>query len=202
MTSFEWRVRSGPRNTPTQKNRENHETPHVSFRDWDSFCMMDRGCTKSSRRQEEKWRFSQEDSSLKWVVTSWKWILLRASRRWRKNQLFARGRKKTEIRISWTTSYWRRGVQELRVTDRVTKFIDLLDYREITLKSDTESAIIAFRDRVVEVRRAEVMTEDAVKWSQESTDSLETSWYYYEISSDPLDVTSKAVGSNLSALNQ
>ena len=69
----------------------------------------------------------------------------------------------------------KKGVQESWITDKVTKFMDLLDYREITLKSDTESAIIAFRDRVVEVCRAEVMTEDAVKGIQESTDSLATS---------------------------
>ena len=32
--------------------------------------------------------------------------------------------------------------------ERVARFIDLLGYREITLKSDTEPAIIAFRNRV------------------------------------------------------
>ena len=41
------------------------------------------------------------------------------------------------------------------------KFIDLLGYREITLKSDTEPAIIAFSNLVVAMCKAEVTTEDA-----------------------------------------
>ena len=53
-------------------------------------------------------------------------------------------------------------------TERVAKFIDLLGYREITLKSDTEPAIIAFRHRVAEMCKAEVTTEEPVKGDKES----------------------------------
>ena len=45
--------------------------------------------------------------------------------------------------------------------------MDLLGYREITLKSDTEPAMIAFRNRVAEMCKAEVTTEDAVKGDKE-----------------------------------
>ena len=55
----------------------------------------------------------------------------------------------------------------------MAKFIDLLGYREITLKSDTELAIIAFRNRVTEMCRAEVATEDAVKGDKESNGLIE-----------------------------
>ena len=48
------------------------------------------------------------------------------------------------------------------------KFIDLLSYREITLKSDTQFAIIAFRNRVAEMCKAKVTTEDAVKGDKKS----------------------------------
>ena len=41
-------------------------------------------------------------------------------------------------------------------------------YREITLKSDTEHAIIVFRNRAAEMCKAEVATEDAVKGDKES----------------------------------
>ena len=44
----------------------------------------------------------------------------------------------------------KKGVEEPWTTDRVAKFSDLLGYRESTLKSDTEPAIIAFRNRVAE----------------------------------------------------
>ena len=43
-------------------------------------------------------------------------------------------------------------------------------YREITLKSDTEHAIIAFRNRVAEMCKAEVAPEDAVKGDTESNE--------------------------------
>ena len=41
---------------------------------------------------------------------------------------------------------------------RVVKFIDLFGYREITMKSDTEPAIIAFGNRVAEMCKAEITT--------------------------------------------
>ena len=46
---------------------------------------------------------------------------------------------------------------------RVVKFINSLGYCGITLESDTEPAIVAFRNRVAEGCRAEVTSEDAVK---------------------------------------
>ena len=53
------------------------------------------------------------------------------------------------------------------------KFIDLFGHREITLKSDTEPAIVAFRNRVAEMCKAEVTTEDAVKGDKESNGLIE-----------------------------
>ena len=42
-----WRVK-GPRNKPTQKEREEHEATHVPFRDWCTRSMMGRGRTQCS----------------------------------------------------------------------------------------------------------------------------------------------------------
>ena len=67
----------------------------------------------------------------------------------------------------------KKGVEEPWTIERVAKFIDLLGYREITLKSDTEPAIIAFRNRVAEACKAEVTTEDAVKGDKESNGLIE-----------------------------
>ena len=50
----------------------------------------------------------------------------------------------------------KQGVGEPWTIERVAKFMDLLGYREITLKSDTEPAIIAFRFRVAEMCKSEV----------------------------------------------
>ena len=49
----------------------------------------------------------------------------------------------------------------------------MLGYREITLKSDTELAIVAFRNRVAAMCKAEVTTEDAVKGDKESNELIE-----------------------------
>ena len=49
----------------------------------------------------------------------------------------------------------------------------MLGYREITLKSDTEPAIFAFRIRVEETCTAEVTAEDAVKGDRHSTVFIE-----------------------------
>ena len=59
--------------------------------------------------------------------------------------------------------------------EEVVRFIDLLGYREITLKSDTEQAIIAFRNRVAEMCNAEVTTEGALKGDQPSNGLIENS---------------------------
>ena len=52
----------------------------------------------------------------------------------------------------------------------MAKFIDLLGYREITLNSDTEPSVIAFRRRVAQMCKAE---EDAVKGDKESNGLIE-----------------------------
>ena len=67
----------------------------------------------------------------------------------------------------------KKGVDETWTVERVSKFIDLLGYREITLKSDTEPAIIAFSNRVATLCKAEVTTEDAVKGDKESNGVIE-----------------------------
>ena len=52
----EWRVRAGPRNKPTAREREEHEATHMPFRDWCTHCMMGRGRTRhhvSKKRSED-----------------------------------------------------------------------------------------------------------------------------------------------------
>ena len=40
LAAPDWRVRAGPRNKPTQREREEHEATHLPFRDWCAHCMM------------------------------------------------------------------------------------------------------------------------------------------------------------------
>ena len=53
------------------------------------------------------------------------------------------------------------------------RFIEILGYREATLKSDAEPAIVAFRNRLAAICKAEVTTEDAVKGDKESNGLIE-----------------------------
>ena len=59
LATPDWRVRAGPRNRPTQQEREVHEATHVPFRDWCTHCMMDRGRTHhhiAKQRSEDETR--------------------------------------------------------------------------------------------------------------------------------------------------
>ena len=67
----------------------------------------------------------------------------------------------------------KKGVERPWTSERVAKFIDLLGYLEITLKSGTEPAIIAFGNRVAAVCKAEVTTEYAVNGDKESHGLIE-----------------------------
>ena len=57
----------------------------------------------------------------------------------------------------------KKGVEEPWASERVARFTNSLEHKEITLKSDTEPAVVAFRNRVAEKCNAEVTLEDAVK---------------------------------------
>ena len=62
LTAPDWRVRAGPRNKPSQREREEHEATHVPFRDWCAHCMMGRG-----RAAKQK---SEEGLSSPWIISS------------------------------------------------------------------------------------------------------------------------------------
>ena len=68
----------------------------------------------------------------------------------------------------------KKGVGEPWTVDRMVSFIDLFGYRESTMRSDTEPAIIAFRNRVAKMCKAAVRTEDAVKGDKSSNGLIES----------------------------
>ena len=43
--TVDWRVRAGPRNKPTAREREERQATHMPFRDWCTHCMMSGGRT-------------------------------------------------------------------------------------------------------------------------------------------------------------
>ena len=67
----------------------------------------------------------------------------------------------------------KKGAEQPWTIERVAKFVHWLGYRESTLKSDTNPAIIAFRNLVAEMCNAELGTEDAVKGDEEKNGLIE-----------------------------
>ena len=67
----------------------------------------------------------------------------------------------------------KKAVEEPWTIERVLRFIDQLGYRDVTLKGETEPAIVAFRNRVAAMCKAEVATEDAVEGDKESNGLIE-----------------------------
>ena len=68
---------------------------------------------------------------------------------------------------------WKKGIEEPCASEGVARFINSLGYKEITLRSDTEPAILASRNRVAENCKAEVALEDAVKGDKRSNGLVE-----------------------------
>ena len=67
----------------------------------------------------------------------------------------------------------KKGIEELWASERVARSINSLEYKEIALKSDTESATTAFRNCVAEHCNAVVTLEDAVKGDKPSDGLVE-----------------------------
>ena len=158
LAAPDWRVRAGQ---PTQKEREEHEATHVPFRGWCTHCMVGRrrthhhvtkqGSDDQSRRPTiaMDYYFMEMRPVVNAQIVSEESVTCIAVKEDRHQNIMSSVALKKEVGEPWTT-------------ERVAKFIDLLGYREITLKSDTEPAIIAFRNRVVEMCKAEVTKVDAV----------------------------------------
>ena len=170
LAAPDWRVRAGPRNKPTQREREEHEATHVPFRDWCVHCMMGRGRTHhhvAKQKSEDQSRrpviamdcFSRTEPVPNVQAISEESITCVAVKEDRHQNIMSSVALKKAVEEPWT--------------ERVVRFIDLLDYREITLKSDTEPAMIAFRNCVAAICKAEVTTEDAVKGDKESNGLIE-----------------------------
>ena len=54
LAAPDWRVRAGPRNTPTQRDRAEHQATQVPFRDWCLYCMMDHHVPKQKSEDQSR----------------------------------------------------------------------------------------------------------------------------------------------------
>ena len=168
----DWRVRAGPRNKPSQREREEHEATHMPFRDWCVHCMMGRGRTHHHIAKQK----SEDESRRPIIAMDYFFMKMEATPSAQsipEESITCVAVKEDRHQSIMSRKALKKGVEEPWAVERVVKFIDLLGYREITLKSDTEPAIIAFRNRVAALCKAEVATEDAVKGDNESNGLIE-----------------------------
>ena len=203
LAAPDWRVRAGPRSKPTQREGEEHEATHVSFRDWCAHCMMGRGRTHHQVAKQK----SEDQSRRPIIAMDYFFMRMECSPSVQaiSEESTTRTAAKEDRHPNTTSSVApKKGVEEPWTIERVAKFIDLLGYREITLKSDTEPAIIAFRNRAAEARKAEVTTEDAVKGgNKESNGFIENAvMLTARDHPDQSSVTSKAERKNRSVMTQ
>ena len=169
---LDWKVRTGPRSKPTQREREEHEATHVPFRDWCAYCMMGRGSTHHHITKQK----SEDQSRRPVIAMDYFFMRMESSPNVQaisEESITCIAVKEDRYQNIMSSVALKKGVEEPWTVERVAKFIDLLGYREITLKSDTELAIIVFRNRVAEACKAEVTTEDAVKGDKESNGLIE-----------------------------
>ena len=172
LAAPDWRVRAGPRSRPTQREREEHEATHVPFRDWCAHCMMGRGRTHHHVAKQK----SEDEFRRPIIAMDYFFMKLESApsaQSIAEESITCVAVKEDRHQNIMSSVALKKGVEEPWTVDRVVKFIDSLGYREITLKSDTEPAIIAFRSRVAALCKAEVTTEDAVKGDTESNGLIE-----------------------------
>ena len=172
LAAPDWRVRAGPRNKPTQREREEHEATHVPFRDWCAHSMMGRGRTHHHVAKQK----SEDQSKRPIIAMEYFFMKLESApsvQSISEEPITCVAVKEDRHQNIMSSVALKKGVDEPRTIERVVKFIDLLGYQVITLKSDTEPAIIAFRNRVAAMCKIEVTTEDAVKGDKESNGLIE-----------------------------
>ena len=162
LAAPDWRVRTGPKNMPTQREREEHEATHVPFQGWCVHCMMGRGRTHRHVAKQKS-----EDQSRRPVIAMDYFFMRMESvpnvQAISEESITCVAVKEDTYQNIMSSVALKKGVEEPWTTERVVRFIDLLGYREITLKSDTEPAMC----------KAEVTTEDAVKGDKESNGLIE-----------------------------
>ena len=153
---------SSPRNKPTAREKEEHEATHMPFCDWCAHCKMGRGRTHHHVSKKRT-----EDLSRRPTIAMDYYFLKPNSTA---NSQTIPDESVTCIAVKEDTHQnikssvvLKKGIEEPWASERVARFINSLGYKEITLKSDTQQATIAFRNRVAESCNAEVTLEDAVK---------------------------------------
>ena len=149
---------------PTKQEREEHECTHIPFRTWCHICTGARGVASPHLREERT-----EDSSRRPVICM-DYFFMNTEDNPITKMLILKDDKSgqgmaTIVPAKGTAAEW--------VITRAVKFVDRLGYKEITLKSDTEPAIIAVRNDIRAKVKADSTEENAALGDHQSNGLIE-----------------------------
>ena len=122
LTAPDWRVRAGPRNKPTQREREEHEATHVPFRDWCAHCMMGRGRTHHHVPKQK----SEDQSRKPTIAMDYFFTKMESARVSSEESITCVAVKEDRHQNIMSSVALKKGVEEPWTIERVVKFIDLL----------------------------------------------------------------------------
>ena len=129
----DWRVRAGPRNTPTARERKEHEAARMPFRDWSTHCMMGRGRTN----HHVLMRKSEDLSRRPTIVMDHYFLKPTATA----NSQTIPGESATCTAVKeygqqniMSSVVPKKGIEEPWASERVARFINSVGYKEITFK--------------------------------------------------------------------
>ena len=135
LAAPDWRVRAGPRNKPTQREREKHEATHVPFRDWSAQCMMGWGRTHHHVAKQK----SEGQSRRPIIAMDYFFMRMESAPNVQaisEESTTCVAVKEDRHQNIMSSVALKKGVEEPLAIERVVRFIDLLSYREITLRID------------------------------------------------------------------
>ena len=161
--SAEVRIAVRPKG-PTKQERDEHNCTHIPYRAWCPICVGARGVASPHLREE------RVDESRRRPVIAMDYFFMSTADNPITKMLILKDDKSgkgmaTIVPVKGTAAEW--------VIIRAVKFIDQLGYNEITLKSDTEPAIVAVRNEIRSKCKAEANDEDAALGDHQSNGMIE-----------------------------
>ena len=159
------RAKTAPRG-PSKSEREAHEATHMPYRSWCAHCVRGRGIASPHVEKKD----DDERKEMRRPVVSMDYFFMNKEDEDKATMIAVKEEKHGCVHASIVPG---KGDQVEWVSSHVARFCNKLGFKEITMKSDTEPAILALRDSVSRKCNAEVITEDTPVGDHQSNGGIE-----------------------------
>ena len=136
-------------NTPSKREREEHEVTHLPFRSWCPHCVRGRGQASPHVHGKEK-----EENRLPTIALDYGF--LGEEDRKSITTIAIRDSKSGALHGFQVPQ---KGVSDERVSKKIAGWVDGLGYKRVVIKSDQEPSIIALRAEIMRISRTEMVPE-------------------------------------------